>query len=299
MIKKIDNLALVLAGGGGRGAYQIGVWKYLKEVGIDKKISAITGTSVGALNACLIAQDDYHLAEHIWTNEIKDKILKTDAKIISSIVQEIDKSLLKKQNPLMSLPAIISLLQVNGAFSREGLLQIIDKYVDLEKITLNEKPIFATCVSLANFKPHYFKLNTYEPQKIKSILCATSAIPFVFPPEPIDGIEYVDGGIQKIGDNIPIKILYEQGYKNILVVHLDTKARIDKAKFPNANIIEIRPEKSLGNAITGILDFSANGAKQRIELGYADAKRVILLYKSEISAKNKNFYCKKEFSMVQ
>ena len=278
MIHKKNNLALVLAGGGGRGAYQIGVWKYLKEAGIDKKISAFAGTSVGALNACLIAQDDYELAEYIWTKEIKDKILKADTKIISSIVHEIDKSLLKKQNPLMSLPAIISLLQANGTFSREGLLEIIDKYVDLEKITLNKKPIFGTCVSLKDFKPQYLKLNDCEAKRIKSILCATSAIPFVFPPEPIDGIEYVDGGIQKIGDNVPVKILYEQGYKNILVVHLDAKAHIDKANFPNANIIEICPEKKLGNAITGVLDFSAKGAKQRMEMGYLDAKKVMKSY---------------------
>ena len=33
------KIGLVLAGGGARGAYQIGVWKGLKEIGIDKYIS--------------------------------------------------------------------------------------------------------------------------------------------------------------------------------------------------------------------------------------------------------------------
>ena len=38
---------LVFDGGGARGAYQIGAWKALREAGV--KISAVAGTSVGAL----------------------------------------------------------------------------------------------------------------------------------------------------------------------------------------------------------------------------------------------------------
>ena len=37
----MEKLGLVLDGGGGKGAYQIGVWKYLKEVGLDNNIKAI------------------------------------------------------------------------------------------------------------------------------------------------------------------------------------------------------------------------------------------------------------------
>lgn len=47
--------AIVLSGGGARGAYQIGVWKALRELNI--KYDIITGTSVGALNGALMIQD--------------------------------------------------------------------------------------------------------------------------------------------------------------------------------------------------------------------------------------------------
>lgn len=50
----MKKLGLVLSGGGGKGSYEIGVWRYLKEIGLDKKISVISGTSVGGLNAALI-----------------------------------------------------------------------------------------------------------------------------------------------------------------------------------------------------------------------------------------------------
>ena len=71
----MKKIGLVLDGGGGKGAYHIGVWKYLKEVGFDNNIKAISGTSVGGLNACLFALNNYELAETIWTQRIQDKIL--------------------------------------------------------------------------------------------------------------------------------------------------------------------------------------------------------------------------------
>lgn len=45
---------LVFCGGGGRGAYQIGVWQALRERGLDKYTAAVSGASVGALNAALL-----------------------------------------------------------------------------------------------------------------------------------------------------------------------------------------------------------------------------------------------------
>ena len=52
---------IVLEGGGARGAYQIGVWKALREAGM--KIKGVAGTSVGALNGALICMDDLGKAE--------------------------------------------------------------------------------------------------------------------------------------------------------------------------------------------------------------------------------------------
>ena len=64
--KQKRDIGLVLCGGGAKGAYQIGVWKYLKEVGLDQRIAAISGASIGALNSLLIAQDEYDKAVLLW-----------------------------------------------------------------------------------------------------------------------------------------------------------------------------------------------------------------------------------------
>ena len=52
--------ALVLAGGGARGSYQVGVWRALTELGWRPQI--ITGTSVGSLNGAMFALDLYETA---------------------------------------------------------------------------------------------------------------------------------------------------------------------------------------------------------------------------------------------
>ena len=58
--------ALVLAGGGARGSYQVGVWRALME--LDWHPQIITGTSVGSLNGAMFALDLYETARDMWTS---------------------------------------------------------------------------------------------------------------------------------------------------------------------------------------------------------------------------------------
>lgn len=61
-----------MGGGGAHGAYQIGVWKALREKNVCFEV--ITGTSVGALNGALILQEDLAQAISLWrmlsTNQV-------------------------------------------------------------------------------------------------------------------------------------------------------------------------------------------------------------------------------------
>lgn len=61
---KRGKTALVLGGGGSRGAYEIGVWQALNELGIE--INIVTGTSIGAVNGALVAQNDFETAKKNW-----------------------------------------------------------------------------------------------------------------------------------------------------------------------------------------------------------------------------------------
>ncbi|WP_288621964.1 patatin-like phospholipase family protein [uncultured Brachyspira sp.] len=267
----MDKLGIVLDGGRGRGAYQIGVWKYLKESKLYNSISAISGTSVGGLNSCLFALDEYNLAETIWTQKIQDKILSIDIdikEICSKIALQFG---IQNFVPGASIISFFTMLSTRGYFSRKGLIEIIDEYINLNELSKMEFPIYATCVELPLFETRYFKLNGYDTETIKKILLATSAIPIIFPKEEIEGKYYYDGGIK---DNSPITPLYEEGCTDIIVIHLKAD-EILKDRREGVNIYEICPQEDLGNFFKGTLDFSTEGAYRRIEQGYRDAKEIL------------------------
>lgn len=68
------RVGLVLCGGGGKGAYQIGCWKALREADISQ-FAVISGVSVGALNAVLVGMNDFELAKKIWLELSQNQVL--------------------------------------------------------------------------------------------------------------------------------------------------------------------------------------------------------------------------------
>ena len=62
--KKTEKTALVLSGGGSRGAYQAGAWRALDELGI--KFDMVVGVSVGAINGAMVVQNERQFSEDLW-----------------------------------------------------------------------------------------------------------------------------------------------------------------------------------------------------------------------------------------
>ena len=80
--KKPEPIGLVLSGGAGKGAYEVGVWQELQAAGLASRITVISGTSIGAINAALFATrpDD---AERIWLEHMVGAVGVGDAKLSS------------------------------------------------------------------------------------------------------------------------------------------------------------------------------------------------------------------------
>ena len=198
------GIGLVLVGGGGRGAYHIGVWKALRDTGLENYITAVSGSSVGGLNAALFIQKDLDKAQDIWKSISMETILTPRFKSEHS------------------RPAL---------FERDGLGRIIDEGLDMRCFDNGEYNCWIACVRVdggdnkeeeiqyINFegrkvvrkyvcgRTEYFNLKHVQGDDTrKKILLATSAMPLVFPKEEIDGHHYEDGGIK---DNIPLRPLYE------------------------------------------------------------------------------------------
>lgn len=302
----MKGFGLVFSGGGGKGAYEVGVWKYLHELGLDNYIRAVSGTSVGALNAALFAGSSYDKAENMWLSINKSKILSPRKVSSEEISQWLSKAGLNAgfltmgvsnvaSAGLFSLTALSEYLLVNTKgeyfFSRDGLTEMIKECIDFDLLQNNDIPCFVTCLRYPEFKTERFKINEYSIDEIITLLLASSAIPLIFSKEEFRGKKYYDGGFPIGGDNTPIQPVYETGVENIIVVHLNRETIIDRSLYPGTNIIEIVPSEELGNTINGTLDFSASGAKQRIDVGYEDAQKVlqpmlemlILSFKNQIS----------------
>ena len=79
------RIGLVLGGGGAKGAYQVGVYKALCEVGLDASVlHCIAGTSVGSLNALLFEAK---------TSEVAVGTVVEEALLLGGVVIAISRSL--------------------------------------------------------------------------------------------------------------------------------------------------------------------------------------------------------------
>jgi NTE family protein len=67
---------LALEGGGARGAYNIGVVKALMESGYT--FDGYVGTSIGAINAALLAQEDFNKTLNFWENMSYEQVFDND-----------------------------------------------------------------------------------------------------------------------------------------------------------------------------------------------------------------------------
>ena len=70
---KPEPIGLVLSGGAGKGAYEVGVWQELHVAGLASRVTAISGTSIGAINAAIFATRPND-AERIWREKMVDVI---------------------------------------------------------------------------------------------------------------------------------------------------------------------------------------------------------------------------------
>lgn len=277
----MEKIGLVLAGGGGRGAYQIGVWKALNETGLDQYVASVSGTSVGGLNAALFLQGDIKRAIEIWENISVEKIL-TPRHGYGTAIQDYTYKQVREHHGDLYM------------YIRSGLLEIIDKNLDMSVFDQSEMNCYMSCrrsrykkdmycheemftypdgakgcKKYVEGQATYFNMRGFSYEERRNILLATSAMPFIFPQEKIGGYYYMDGGSV---DNLPVEPLYRlEGCRMIIVIHLTTNdGKMNYDRFPDAKILEIRPMHEQGGLFAGILDFHVANARRRIEQGYAD-----------------------------
>ena len=246
---------LVLEGGGARGAYHVGAYKALLDLGIS--IGGVTGTSIGALNGAAIVQNDLDGLEQLWQNIDVDTLFGINPEELRKIK---DNSIFK-----FNIPYIYNLskeILKNSGLDTAKIREVIDNFVDEDKIRKSRLDFGLVTISLTDNQNLELFKEDIPDGKLVDYLLASANLP-VFKMEKLDGKHFLDGGFY---DNLPIEMLLKKGYKNIIAVRVHAYGRIKKINTDGINIKYIEPVESLGEA----LSFDTENATKNIKLGYFD-----------------------------
>jgi len=242
--------AIVLSGGGARGAYQIGVWKALRKLHYNYDI--VTGTSVGCLNGVLMTTKEYRKALFVWRHlkykKIFDKELKQNSNF--DLVKEYAKgALFDGGMNIKNLEKNLHFLVNKRKFYRSkidyGLITV--RYPSMKAISLTKKEI--------------------KEEKLIDYLIASSTCFPVFKKKKIDESVFIDGGYF---DNLPINLAVSMGATEIIAVDLKAIGLKQKCKNKDVKITYIEPRNEIGS----FLNFSKQQARNAIIFGSNDTLKV-------------------------
>lgn len=252
----MKSYGLILAGGGAKGAYQMGAWKALREMGV--KIDAIAGTSIGAINGALIAQGDYDRAIELWNNvEVANGIN------FSGELKD-PSNLFSKSNMVQIVKEVIK----NGGVDATPAKELITKYIDEDRVRESNLTLGLVTYNLSTLKPVEIFVDEMEKGKLIDYLMASARFPGLANQGP-DDQSYFDGGVY---DNAPVSVLRDRGINRLVIVDISAmKGMAHKQDLSNAEIIYVRPfdTKDLGESF----EFDKEKNKSRIEMGYLDTKK--------------------------
>lgn len=254
---------IVLEGGGARGSYQIGAWKALREAGI--KIRGIAGASVGALNGALICMDDLEKAEEIWENIRYSQVIDVDDDVIETV-----KKLDLKSLDLVKVAEDARRILKDKGLDITPLKNLIESVVDEDKIRSSDRELYLTTYSVTDRELLVLNAKDIPDGEIGDMLLTSAYFP-AFRNDKLGGKRYLDGGGW---NNVPINILLEHDYKDILVIRIyglgyDSERTTEIPE--DVHVTHIAPRQDLG----GILEFDRTRARKNMTLGYYDAKRVL------------------------
>lgn len=240
--------AIVLAGGGSKGAYEIGVWKALRKLHISYDI--VTGTSVGALNAALMVQKDYLRAMLLWYN------LKSDMVYDSTMDIKENKDFIKYAKKIV----------LAGGIKVQNLETTVKEYVNVKKVYNSKIDLGIVTVKYPKLEPVQLTKKEIPRDKFTDYLVASASCFPAFQKKKIDDFNYIDGGFY---DNLPINLAISMGATEVIAVDLEAIGIKRRVKDKNLPIKIISPKSDTGS----FLVFDKISSRRAISLGYNDTMK--------------------------
>jgi NTE family protein len=293
---RMARIGLVLAGGGGKGAYELGVVDYLADLGVG--LTAIAGTSIGALNGAVLAcapslRSGVERLAQFWdrfstavaADPRRDPGTVPDAGTLGAenTTEQLRRlgpraAALRRCAPIVET-LVAEAVDIEGI--RHGLPLWVVAYpvIDPDDFPGPIRHALEALRRLVKERGQTFRLNDRPAEEVHHILLASAAIPWFFPARIIDGRYYHDGGLGGPRDNTPIHALRSRENCEIIVVvrltqDVKLSTRKDARQFLRIDLhpsVPIAPGGPLGG-LTGMLDFSPDRVAALRQLGYDDAR---------------------------
>jgi len=301
------RVGLVLSGGGAKGAYQVGVVKALAEMGTQ--VDAVAGASIGALNGAVVASapslaEGAARLEELWNTLASEPPLRHNLPAYLKLAMAGGMTLsfgnldvyIESLSRAIGLPLSTEFLQYlsEGLLSSGPLHELMNRYLDPQALQQG-LPLYISAfesqnapggllaaiaaeLGLRDTRPsEFFHVQSLAPEQQRDALLASAAIPVLFAGRRIGDKTYTDGGLggwMTSQGNTPITPLLEAGIRNVIVTHLSDGSLWSRHAFPDANVIEIRPQVPISRdgSYSDLLGFDQHKIPSWIAQGYSDAR---------------------------
>jgi NTE family protein len=274
-------LALVLSGGGAKGAWEAGVAAALIEQGVPVRL--VAGSSAGALTAAMLADGRLDRLQELWRSLSREQVYATRPGVFFAGL----------------LPGWLTLLALDRAGSLldpAPLRELIAATLDFDRVRASPRRLLVVTTDLVRRAPRIFDNATVSVDA----LMAAAAVPGAFPPVAVDGALLVDGGLtgrapvlEALATEVPIgralvllsyatdepgqaptrlRRTLEEAFETAMIhqVHRDTE--LARYKYPAVDVQLLAPGAPLR---LRPLDFDSAGMAAALALGRDDARRCL------------------------
>ncbi|MFZ6646506.1 patatin-like phospholipase family protein [Undibacterium sp. TJN25] len=216
-----QSTVLILQGGGALGAYQAGVYEQLhaKDIAVDWVI----GTSIGAINAALIAGNPPETrgaqlkafwdslapwapnATGWWNAFTPLSNLTHSMTTLGTLVNGVDGFFKPRAGASPDINTVVPLNEM-GFYDTSPLKATLQKYVDFDYLNSGKMRISVCAVDIDTGQSVVF--DSKNGKILPEHIMASGALPPGFPPIEIEGKAYWDGGIYS---NSPLTVFLSDG----------------------------------------------------------------------------------------
>jgi len=234
-----STVGLILAGGAARGAYEVGVVRYVledvaKAIGRDVPIDVLSGTSAGSINACMLAAHadkpalrGEMLAQR-WTGlRLEDVVRPSPSELLGLAGRLVGRSA-RKRDPREG--------RRGGIFDPSGVEAIVRDAVPFDRIAEHMRAGHLAALSISTTHVASGRTVVFVQRRDGGLprwgndptmvaraatireehVLASAAIPFLFPAVEIDGHYYCDGGLRQ---NVPLSPARRLGADSLIVIN--------------------------------------------------------------------------------